>query len=138
MPMDTNEKLQLEEKVKVLESETLMLHRELAIKSVISEISQLHRKDDQIEVLYRRIFILLSEIIPIDNFYVVIMDKDRIRIPFIIDHQDQFSSDMLDEQTNPDIRKSLVSYALERANTLQLTEAEIVQLEKDKQIRVMP
>jgi len=127
---------QLEARIKDVESENRVLQKELAVKSVISEISQFQGKEDKIEVIYNRIFTLLSDIIRINNFYIAIIEDNNISIPFFVDQYDDQPVEMLNEKTNPQIRESLTGYALINAKSLVLDEESILKLQKESKLKV--
>ncbi len=126
----------LKRKINSLESEKMLLQKELAVKNVISEISRFQGKDEDIDIIYRRIFALLSELVHIDNFYICVVIDGFINIPFIVDQFDDVSLDMRYERTNINLRHSLTGYALKKNTSLMFEEADIIELEKSGEVKL--
>ena len=128
---------QLESRIEELEQENLIQQKELAIKSVIAELFQINVEDNNLEVVYDRIFSLLSEIISIKNFYIILVEDGLITIPFIIDQNDELNPHELGEDVNPKVRKSLTGYALREAQSLVLDKKRIKLLEREEELLVI-
>ena len=135
--MDTDKTLCWERRIQVLENENKALHKELAIKNVISEISRFQGKDDKISLIYKKIFSLISEIIHIDNFYICVINDGLIDIPFAVDQFDKLTSDIRNEKSNPELRNSLTAYAIKKGKSLALNEEEIIKLEKKGKFKLL-
>lgn len=135
--MDESDYQQLQSRIEELEQENLLQQKELAIKSVIAELFQIKVKDNNLKVVYDKIFNLLSEIIAIENFYIILVEDGLINIPFIVDQNDKLSPAQLSESDNPDIRKSLTGYALKEAKSLVLNKEKILELEKKGEIQLI-
>jgi len=132
--VDTSNTQQLGSRIEELEQENLMLQKELAIKSVIAELSQINVKNDNLDIIYTRIFTLLSEIISINNFYIILEQNGLITIPFIVDQNDKLEPEELGEDVNPAIRNSLSGYAIRESKSLVLDKKSIKTLEKEKNL----
>jgi signal transduction histidine kinase len=132
--LDTEE---YKKRVSELERENLQLQKELAVKSVISEISQMEAEQGNSNSIYERIFILLSEIMDVDNFYIVLEENKLIRIPYMTDQNDSIEPEQLNEQTNPELRNSLTAYALTKSSAVVLSQAEIDDLCKQGLVKVI-
>ena len=117
-------------KARVIELEEVneLLKSELAVKKVIVAISELQLNDNKLDDIYNQIFSLLSEIVNIENLFIVVMQNERIQIPFIIDKMNTYSSEQLCEKTNPSLKNSLVAYAMKQGKTLSLSTNEIKEL----------
>ncbi|WP_444994638.1 sensor histidine kinase [Aliikangiella sp. IMCC44359] len=135
-PLEPDKMPVLAYKVQELEKENMMLQKELAVKSVISEIFQYQGNDDDVDLVYRKIFSLISEIIHIDNFYVALVVDGLINIPFIVDHYEEPPPEQLSEATNPKLSQSMTAYALKKRTTLVLTESDIIKLEAASNFKV--
>jgi len=61
------------------------------VQNAIYKISQAAIADDNINELYRSIHTILSELIPVDNFYIALYDPDSdlIHFPYYVDQFDQ-------------------------------------------------
>jgi len=116
--------------------ENIVLQKELAVKSVISEIFQYQEITDDINDVYQKIYTLISEIIHIENFYIAILDNDLVTVPFLKDVYDE-NLDLYNEKTNPKVRKGLTKYALNNYRTMVLTETEIIDLEKKGEVVII-
>lgn len=129
--------LSLKEQIEELKTENLMLQKELAVKNVISEISRAQGEEDKIELIYEKIFSLISEIIHIKNFYICLLHDDLIEIPFMIDEYDNFKSKILNEKTNPELRSSLTAYALGKGVATTLNKEDINRLQSEEKVNVL-
>ena len=132
MEQKSHLKVQLEE----LRQENLSLQKELAVKNVISEISQFQGKDNELDFIYKKIFSLLKEIIHLDNFYICLKDQGMVEIPFMIDEYDNFPSESLTEKNNPNLKNSLTAYALNQKKSLVLREDDIKELVEEKDVSI--
>lgn len=135
--VESAQQQEFESRVAELVEENILLQKELAIKSVISEISQLHVKENSLKIIYERIFVLLSEVIFIDNFYIVLVENELIDIPFMVDKNDDLDPDLLREDKNPALRNGLTGYALRKGISLVLTESEIAKLKQENEISMI-
>ncbi len=133
-PIDEVYKQQLEMRIKEAENENQMLHKELAVKNIISEISQFQGKNDHIDEIYYKIFHLISDVVMIDNFYVALLEDGLVNIPFMVDQTGELDPDMLREDKNPQLARSLTSYALKKGRSLILTEPDILKLTKSGEV----
>lgn len=127
----------LKSELEELRQENLSLQKELAVKNVISEISQFQGKDNELDFIYKKIFSLLKEIIRLDNFYICLKDQGMIEIPFMIDQFDDFPKESLREETNPNLKSSLTAYALNQKRSLVLREDDIKELVDNGKVSVM-
>ncbi|MCW9000677.1 MAG: hypothetical protein OQK04_18345, partial [Kangiellaceae bacterium] len=127
----------LEVQLEELRQENLSLQKELAVKNVISEISQFQGKDNELDFIYKKIFSLLKEIIHLDNFYICLKDQGMIEIPFMIDEYDDFPNESLTEKTNPQLKNSLTAYALKHKKSLVLRDADIKELVDEKGVSIL-
>ncbi|MFT6731876.1 MAG: signal transduction histidine kinase [Polaribacter sp.] len=127
----------LEARLKESLSENMQLQKELAVKSFISEVTQLGNKQDDPQLIYKRIFILLSEIIHVNNLYIAIKENNLIHIPFIVDQNDDIGPDLLREDKNPELRHSLTGYAIDRGEKTALDRKGIEALRSEKKITMI-
>ncbi|MGX5172997.1 sensor histidine kinase [Aliikangiella sp. IMCC44653] len=128
---------ELNAKLIELENDKRLLQKELAVKNVISEISRFQSKDDDIDMIYKRIFTLLSEIVRIENFYICFVQDNNICIPFIVDEQDDIPESVRNEKTNPELRYSLTAYALKQGKALTLTEKDVLKLQQEGKFKAL-
>ncbi len=135
--MESSDLDEYKTRVAELERENLQLQKELAVKSVISEISQMEVEQDNPNCIYERIFLLLTEIMEVDNFYIVLEENNLIEIPYITDQNDSIDPEQLKEQNNPKLRHSLTGYALAKRATVVLNQLEIEKLSKEEKIEVI-
>ena len=135
--MDSALQLKLESRIKELEQDNLLQQKELAVKSVLAEISQLQATENDLTLVYQRIFTLLSELMIIDNFYIAFVENGLLNIPFIIDQNDDIDPYLLREDNNSALKNSLTAYALKKGKSLVLNEAEIIKLNDDKEVSLL-
>lgn len=135
--MESFDQQEYQTRVQELECENLQLQKELAVKSVISEISQMDVEEDNPNCIYERIFLLLTEIMDVDNFYIVLQENNLIRIPYMTDQNDQIDPEQLKEENNPKLRNSLTGYALSKSSTLVLSQTDIDRLNREHKIEVI-
>ncbi|WP_196139456.1 sensor histidine kinase [Aliikangiella sp. G2MR2-5] len=135
--MEANTINSLKAQLSDLRQENLTLQRELAVKNVISEISQFQGREDKLENIYKRIFTLLTEIIHIENFYICLKVDGLLDIPFIIDESSEFTKEQLNESTNPDLKHSLVAYALKQKRSLILAKEDVLELVQNEKVKCL-
>lgn len=136
-PIDEEVRCQLEARVLEVERENEMLQKELAVKNIISEISQFQGKNEDINEIYNKIFNLISNVVMIDNFYIAMHVNNQVTIPFIIDQTGATDYDLSREDKKPLLATSLASYALKRGRSLILSEAEINALATQGEIEII-
>ena len=135
--MESFDREEYQTRVEELERENLQLQKELAVKSVISEISQMDVEEDNPNSIYERIFLLLTEIMEVDNFYIVLVENGLIRIPYMTDQNDNIDPEQLKEENNPKLRHSLTGYALSQNSTVVLSQSDIDKLKEEQKIEVI-
>ncbi|MBV1909584.1 MAG: hypothetical protein KUG78_09705 [Kangiellaceae bacterium] len=135
--MDPENQQQFKSKLVDLEQENDMLRRDLAVKDVISRISQIEFNTQKPEVVYKSIYDLLKQVVTIDNFYIALEQDKIIQIPFMIDQNDRVDPEMLREDKNPNLRRSLTGYAIKKSTSLILDRDKIRNLQNSKEIEVI-
>lgn len=124
----------LESQIERLTAENSALQRDVEVKSCLFEISLLYTFEFEAQELYKRIYEIMLKVFTVDNFYIALKDSGTLKIPFFVDVKDDFEAHELDENTNPDLKNSLTSYAINNGGRHILTKSEIKQLTDDEHL----
>lgn len=94
------------------------------------KIANLTVQSDDLENLFQNIHMELKKIIPVDNFYIGLMDNNVIRFPYFVDVNYGDSSNQIERK----LGRGLTEYAMNQSRPTYLQENEIVKLAVQEKI----
>lgn len=134
--IDVLSKQELQSLILQLQDLTDKYKRSEHTQKALFRISEMASSASDLNELYASIHDIISELVTADNFYVAFHhpDEKRIEFAYFVDQQDE---DLVPEVPYERLMEGLTGHILKTGETLVLTQENIEQIKRDKQINIL-